>query len=120
MGARFVNGSSMGARFVNIDEHVSGIDELLTNQYWRIDELLTNWRTIDEQLTTWRTIAESLTNHWRIDELLTNWRTMVAKLPNVLLTSQSKVTWPTYRRIDDFFGEMTNLPTTSVAITTCQ
>ena len=30
---QFLKCSSMGARFVNIDEHVSGIDELLTNQY---------------------------------------------------------------------------------------
>ena len=71
MGARFVNGSSMGARFVNIDEQVAGIDELLTNQYGRIDELLTNWRTIR---INWR-LDELLPNHWRIDELLTKyWR----------------------------------------------
>ena len=108
MGARFVNGSSMGARFVNIDEQVSGIDELLTNQYGRIDELLTNWRTIRNN---WR-LDELLPNHWRtIDELTNYWRT-IDEFPKVLLTSQSKVTWPTYRQSDDVFGEMTNLPTT--------
>ena len=81
--------SSMAKKFVNIDEHVLHIDELLTNQFVNIDEL-------SGLLTNFCCRHHLLTNHWRtIDEPLTNLAALTNQIVNIdeLPVSLTKLLW---------------------------